>query len=339
MVHWKDNPRLMLVLMVSLVLLLGSQWVHGWSSQHPGSRHSTRGHHDRQQLQNITLAIILPQKNTDYPWAWPRIGPAVERAIQTINSDSALLPNHHLTYVFKNSENEDGICSESVAPLMAVDLKLAYDPWAFIGPGCSYSASPVGLFTTHWKVPMVTAGAPAIAFDKVGDRGKIYPSITNTGPTHKKLGKFALRICEKFGWREHVLLLFSDSTMDDRPCYFAVEGLFTELREVNITVVDIVLRENKPVNYSDIIPDIQQSARGNARVQAECGDLLSQELAPDPSLGAASLLGRSANNLTREQRTAQLLSSQTRQSQDVGQPSGFRRSPPLAGIDGKLVDR
>uniref|UniRef100_A0A8C4DTN1 Guanylate cyclase n=1 Tax=Dicentrarchus labrax TaxID=13489 RepID=A0A8C4DTN1_DICLA len=186
----------------------------------------TRGHHEHRALQNITLAVILPQNNTYYPWAWPRIGPALERAIRTVNANPTLLPDHHLTYAFKNSQDKDGICSESVAPLMAVDLKLAYDPWAFIGPGCSYTASPVGLFTTHWDVPMVTAGAPAVAF-----YGGVYPSITNTGPTHKKLGKFALRICEHFGWREHVMLMFSDNKVDDRPCYFAVEGLYTELKK------------------------------------------------------------------------------------------------------------
>uniref|UniRef100_A0A8D0D6M9 Guanylate cyclase n=1 Tax=Sander lucioperca TaxID=283035 RepID=A0A8D0D6M9_SANLU len=215
----------------------------------------TRGHPERRALQNITLAVILPQSNTDYPWAWPRIGPALERAIKTVNDDPTLLPDHHLTYVFKNSENKNGICSESIAPLMAVDLKFAYNPWAFIGPGCSYTSSPVGLFTTHWDVPMVTAGAPAVAF-----YGGVYPSITNTGPTHKKLGKFALRICEHFKWREHVMLMFNDNKVDDRPCYFAVEGLYTELKSINITLVDRVFEENKlPINYSQIISDIQRN--------------------------------------------------------------------------------
>uniref|UniRef100_A0A8D3BSJ9 Guanylate cyclase n=1 Tax=Scophthalmus maximus TaxID=52904 RepID=A0A8D3BSJ9_SCOMX len=211
----------------------------------------------RRPHQNITLAVILPQSNTEYPWAWPRIGPALERAVRTVNADPTLLPDHHLTYAFKNSEDKDGICSESIAPLMAVDLKLAHDPWAFIGPGCSYTSSPVGLFTTHWDVPMVTAGAPAVAF-----YGGVYPSITNTGPTHKKLGKFALRICEHFGWREHVMLMFSDNKVDDRPCYFAVEGLYTELKSINITLVDRVFEENKPpINYSQILLDIQNDGR------------------------------------------------------------------------------
>ncbi|KAM3873532.1 atrial natriuretic peptide receptor 1-like [Diretmus argenteus] len=255
MAYRKDGARLLLVLLVAL----GLQPAHGGRSSHrPGSQQrQPRGHHERQERQNITLAVILPQKNTDYPWAWPRIGPALERAVQTVNNDPTLLPDHHLTYAFKNSEDKDGICSESIAPLMAVDLKFAYNPWAFIGPGCSYTASPVGLFTTHWDVPMVTAGAPAMAFD-----GSAYPSITNMGPTHKKLGKFAVRICEHFGWREHVMLLFSDNKVDDRPCYFAIEGLYTQLTKANITIEERVFEENNPpVNYSDILYDIRNEGR------------------------------------------------------------------------------
>ncbi|KAM7382846.1 hypothetical protein PAMP_002547 [Pampus punctatissimus] len=254
MACWKEGNTLLMVLLVLLVLLNPAA---GLSSRHRSLRRQTRGHHKHRAHHNITLAVILPQSNTDYPWAWPRIGPALVRAVKTVNADPTLLPDHHLTYAFKNSEDKEGICSESIAPLMAVDLKLAYDPWAFIGPGCSYTSSPVGLFTTHWDVPMVTAGAPAVAFYGGG-----YPSITNTGPTHKKLGKFALRICEHFGWREHVMLMFNDNKVDDRPCYFAVEGLYTELKNVNITLVDRVFEENKPpINYSQILADIQNDGR------------------------------------------------------------------------------
>uniref|UniRef100_A0A7N9ARU9 Guanylate cyclase n=1 Tax=Mastacembelus armatus TaxID=205130 RepID=A0A7N9ARU9_9TELE len=254
MACWKEGAIVLLVLLI----LFDLQPVTVQSSHNSSLRRLTRRHLERRALQNITLAVILPQTNTRYPWAWPRIGPALERAVKTINADPTLLPDHHLSYAFKSSENKNGTCSESIAPLMAVDLKFAYDPWAFIGPGCSYTASPVGLFTTHWDVPMVTAGAPAVAF-----YDGIYTSITNTGPTHKKLGRFALRICEHFGWREQVVLMFSDDKLDDRPCYFAVEGLYTELKSINITPVDQVFEENKlPINYTQIISESQNNGRG-----------------------------------------------------------------------------
>ncbi|KAM9806884.1 atrial natriuretic peptide receptor 1 isoform X2 [Syngnathus typhle] len=211
----------------------------------------------RPEPHNVTLAVILPESNMGYPWAWPRVGPALEQAVRRVNADPTLLPGLRLSYVFKSSEDKDGICSETVAPLMAVDLKLAYDPWAFIGPGCSYTSSPVGLFTAHWDVPMVTAGAPAVAF-----YGGVYPSITNTGPTHKKLGKFALRICQRFGWLRHVMLMFNDDKVDDRPCYFAAEGLYDELKRINITLMDSVFEENRPhLDYAQILADVHNEGR------------------------------------------------------------------------------
>ncbi|KAM9723793.1 LOW QUALITY PROTEIN: atrial natriuretic peptide receptor 1-like [Menidia menidia] len=206
--------------------------------------------------EDITLAVVLPRSNTAYPWALPRVGPALRRAVAAVNADAALLPGRRLRLAFGSSEDAAGVCSESVAPLVAVDLRLAHDPWAFLGPGCCYTASPVGFFTTHWGLPMVTAGAPALAF-----YGGVYPSITNTGPTHRKLGRFALRLCERLGWRRHVALLFGDNKADDRPCYFAAEGLYAELRRANLTVVDSVFEENRNINYSQILDDIQSSGR------------------------------------------------------------------------------
>ncbi|XP_070292357.1 atrial natriuretic peptide receptor 1-like [Salvelinus sp. IW2-2015] len=205
--------------------------------------------------QNVTLAAILPLHNTEYPWAWPRVGPALIRALERVNDEPTLLPGHRLRIVYDSSESKDGVCSDSVAPLVAVDLKFSYDPWAFIGPGCDYASSPVGRFTTHWDVPMVTAGAAAIGFN-------MYTSITNTGPTHKKLGDFGVRLHRHFGWHRHAMLMFSDNKEDDRPYYFTAEGLYTQLQLDNITTADKVFNEQTgPVQYDDLISDISQSAR------------------------------------------------------------------------------
>ncbi len=183
----------------------------------------------------------------------------LDRAIARINADPTLLPQHHVRHIFANSENGDGICSESIAPLMAVDLKFEHNPWAFIGPGCDYTSSPVGLFTAHWGLPMITAGAPAVAFMQM----EMYTSITNTGPTHKKLGEYALHLYKHFGWHQHSLLMFSDTKMGERACYFALEGLYTEMHEDNITTMDLVFEENKgPVNYSELLHKIQDDGRG-----------------------------------------------------------------------------
>lgn len=199
--------------------------------------------------------------NTAYAWAWPRVAPALYRAIDRINSDPTLLPGLRLRLVHGSSENRDGFCSDLVAPLVAVDFKFSYDPWAFIGPGCDYASAPVGRFTSHWEVPMVTAGARAIGF-------KHFDAVTNTGPTHKKLGEFTGTMQWYFGWHRHAMLVYSDkkdNNNDDRQCYFTVEGLYTVLQEEkNISVVDRVFETDK-VSYEELIRDISQRGRGEAR--------------------------------------------------------------------------
>lgn len=205
-------------------------------------------------LQEVTLAAILPLTNTDYAWAWPRVAPALHQAVRRVNSDPWLLPGLKLQLIHGSSENCDGFCSDSMAPLVAVDLKQSHDPWAFIGPGCDYSSSPVARFTTHWKVPMVTAGARAIGFE-------LYAAVTNTGPTHKKLGEFGLSIQETFGWRQHAMLIYSDNkdANDDRPCYFTVEGLYTVLGKQNITVHDHVIEAD--FSYKSVVQEIRDNGR------------------------------------------------------------------------------
>ncbi|KAK5855546.1 hypothetical protein PBY51_005642 [Eleginops maclovinus] len=211
-------------------------------------------------LQVVTLAAILPLTNTDYAWAWPRVAPALHRAVRRVNSDPALLPGLELRLVHGSSENRAGFCSDSMAPLVAVDLKLAYDPWAFIGPGCDYSSSPVARFTTHWDVPMVTAGARAVGF-------MVLSAVTNTGPTQKKLGELGAQLQEAFGWRRHAMLVFSDNkdANNDRPCYFAVEGLYLMLGRQNISIQEHVIDPDN-LNYRAIV----QKIRDNGRVVYLC---------------------------------------------------------------------
>ncbi|CAF89962.1 unnamed protein product [Tetraodon nigroviridis] len=210
----------------SLLLLLGLRVPPGRSSRCADNATSDQT--------VVTLAAILPLTNTDYAWAWPRVAPALLRAVR---------------------RNRGGFCSDSIAPLVAVDLKQSDDPWAFIGPGCDYSSSPVARFSTHWDVPMVTAGARAMGFDQ-------YAAVTNTGPTHKKLGELGLRVQEAFGWRQHAMLVYSDNKddSDDRPCYFAVEGLYLLLGARNISTRDYSFSLDG-LNLRAVVQEIRQHGR------------------------------------------------------------------------------
>lgn len=211
---------------------------------------------------NLTVAVVLPARNTTYPWAWPRVGPAVRLAVAEINArPGLLLPGYALRLVFGTSEDDQGLCSDSVAPLSAVDLKMNHHPDAFLGPGCIYSAAPVARFTQHWGLPLVTAGAEAVDFD---NKGHEYALTTRTGPSHGKLGSFAAALNLHFNWTSRALLLYWDHKKDERPCYFAVEGLYMKLRAMNnMTVEDIPFSDT---NYTALVQHIQQKARSKSRL-------------------------------------------------------------------------
>uniref|UniRef100_A0A8C3QM12 Receptor ligand binding region domain-containing protein n=1 Tax=Cyanoderma ruficeps TaxID=181631 RepID=A0A8C3QM12_9PASS len=145
--------------------------------------------------------------NLTYPWAWPRVGPAVRLAAAAVNSRRDLLPGFTLGWVFGDSEDRHGVCSEMAAPLVAVDLRLAHHPAAFLGPGCVYSAAPVARFTSHWQLPLVTAGAEAHGFD---DKSEEFGLTTRAGPSHRKLGELGVQLHRRFNWTRRALLVYWD---------------------------------------------------------------------------------------------------------------------------------
>ncbi|XP_063002092.1 atrial natriuretic peptide receptor 1 isoform X2 [Elgaria multicarinata webbii] len=203
---------------------------------------------------NLTIAVVLPEHNTTYPWAWPRVGPAIELAIRKINARPDLLPGYTVQKVFGTSEDHFGVCSDYAAPVSAVDLKMMYNPYVFIGPGCIYSCAPVARFTRHWGLPLVTAAAEAIGFDNKEE----YALTTRAGPSHSKLGGFGVRLNQRFNWTSHVMLLYQDINKDDRPYFFSLEGLFIKFLALNMTVEHIDFAE---ANYTDLIQEMKEKGR------------------------------------------------------------------------------
>ncbi|XP_078740670.1 atrial natriuretic peptide receptor 1-like isoform X3 [Lampetra fluviatilis] len=216
---------------------------------------------DTQQPVNVTLAVLLPLNNTRYAWAWRRVGPAIQLAIERVNGAAeAFTPALRLRPVYGNSEDAHGQCSESAAPLAAVDLKLEHNPAVFLGPGCVYPAAPVARFTTHWKVPLLTAGATASGFDT--KEGGAYALVTRAGPSHGKLGGYVRRLHAHFNWTRRAMLLFNDEKTDDRPCFFATEGIYQELTKLeNITVEHFPFKESEGVDRHKILQEVKKKGR------------------------------------------------------------------------------
>lgn len=208
---------------------------------------------------DLTVAVVLPLANTSYPWSWARVGPAVELALEKVKARPDWLPGWTVRMVLGSSENAAGVCSDTAAPLAAVDLKWEHSPAMFLGPGCVYSAAPVGRFTAHWRVPLLTAGAPALG---IGIKDE-YALTTRAGPSHVKLGDFVTALHRRLGWEHQALVLYADRLGDDRPCFFIVEGLYMRVRErLNITVHHQEFVEGDPDHYTKLLRAVRRKGRG-----------------------------------------------------------------------------
>ncbi|XP_068945267.1 atrial natriuretic peptide receptor 2 isoform X2 [Petaurus breviceps papuanus] len=207
---------------------------------------------------NLTLAVVLPEHNLSYAWAWPRVGPAVTLAMEALGR--ALPVDLHFV-----SSEMDGACSEYLAPLNAVDLKLYNDPDLLLGPGCVYPAASVARFASHWRLPLLTAGAVASGF---AAKSEHYRTLVRTGPSAPKLGEFVVTLHGHFNWSARAALLYLDARTDDRPHYFTIEGVFEALQGNNLSVQhQVYTREpGGPEQATHFI-------RANGRIVYICGPL------------------------------------------------------------------
>uniref|UniRef100_A0A8C5P3Z9 Guanylate cyclase n=1 Tax=Jaculus jaculus TaxID=51337 RepID=A0A8C5P3Z9_JACJA len=210
---------------------------------------------------DLKVAVVLPLTNTSYPWSWARVGPAVALALARVKARGDLPRGWTVRTVLGSSEDATGVCSDTAAPLAAVDLKWEHSPAVFLGPGCVYAAAPVARFTAHWRVPLLTAGAPALGFAAKDE----YPLMTRAGPSHAKLGEFVAALHGRLRWQHRALVLYAYRPGDDRSCFFLVEGLYLRVRErLNITVDHVEFAEDDRDHYAMLLRTVQRKGRGGS---------------------------------------------------------------------------
>uniref|UniRef100_A0A7N9AYX8 Guanylate cyclase n=1 Tax=Mastacembelus armatus TaxID=205130 RepID=A0A7N9AYX8_9TELE len=207
---------------------------------------------------NITVVVMLPDNHHKYPWALPRVFPAILMAYEDLHSKHGLLLGRSINIL--NYSTEDpiaGSCAESRAQVVAVDAKLYIRPDAFFGPGCVYPLASVGRFASHWKLPLITAGGPAYGFDKQEE----YRTIVRSGPSTTKLGDFATVLHTHFNWTSRAIVIFYDLRQDDRPHYFLSEGIFLNLKEEMNISVEAQPYEDDVKYYKDLITFMKERGR------------------------------------------------------------------------------
>uniref|UniRef100_A0A673AQ60 Atrial natriuretic peptide receptor 2 n=1 Tax=Sphaeramia orbicularis TaxID=375764 RepID=A0A673AQ60_9TELE len=207
---------------------------------------------------NITVAVMLPDNPHKYPWALPRVFPAILMAHEDLHGKHGLLLGRTVNILnFSTEDPVAGSCAESRAQVVAVDAKLYIQPDAFFGPGCVYPLASVGRFASHWKLPLITAGGHAYGFD----RREEYRTIVRSGPSTTKLGDFANILHTHFNWTSRAVVIFHDRRHDDRPHYFLSEGIYLQLKqEMNVTV-EAQPYEDEAKYYKELISFMKERGR------------------------------------------------------------------------------
>uniref|UniRef100_UPI0037E8B7D3 atrial natriuretic peptide receptor 2 n=1 Tax=Semicossyphus pulcher TaxID=241346 RepID=UPI0037E8B7D3 len=207
---------------------------------------------------NITVAVMLPDNHLKYPWALPRVFPAILMAHEDLHGKHGLLLGRYINILNYSTEDpEAGSCAESRAQVVAVDAKLYIRPDAFFGPGCVYPLASVGRFASHWKLPLITAGGPAYGFDKREE----YRTIVRSGPSTTKLGDFINVLHTHFNWTSRAVVIFHDLRQDDRPHYFLSEGIYLNLKEEMNVTVEAQPYEDDFKYYKDLITFMKERGR------------------------------------------------------------------------------
>ncbi|XP_046381542.2 atrial natriuretic peptide receptor 1-like [Haliotis rufescens] len=172
----------------------------------------------------VNVGVLLPSTG-DYPWVIQKTLPALEIAIERLNKNTHLLPNHLLHLVVKDSQ-----CSGKEGPLEAIELYRQNHAHVFIGPACDYAVAPVARYSQRWGIPVLTAGALVSAFLDKSE----YNLLTRMVGPYNKLGDFVLDILRHFKW-QHVGLLYSDfkygANKGKSNCFFQLEAIYLELKK------------------------------------------------------------------------------------------------------------
>lgn len=193
------------------------------------------------------IGVILPF-NDSYLWSVPKTRPAIEYAVETVNAWPFLV-DEQLEVLFADSQ-----CSDTYAPLEAMQMHLNRRVDVFIGPVCDYAVAPIARFSPIWNIPVITGGALVRAFvDK-----RQYSLLTRIAGSYEKLGEFFVRVYEKFAWNV-TSLIYSANLGVRQPLgrstnYFIMESVYGALTQYlrqadkKSTIHHFSFDENAPTN-------------------------------------------------------------------------------------------
>lgn len=198
--------------------------------------------------ETIEVLAFLPQNNT-YLFSSARVAPAVLYAERRLKTDARFSGFHF------NIHFEDSDCVNS-AMFTLVERSCAQKPHLILGPVCEYEAAAVVRLASHWKVPVISAGALAAGFS---NKNPEFSHLTRIAPSYVKMAEIFEAMFERFDWR-NALLVYEDDRQE-RNCFFTLEGIYHLLPDIHMKTYALV--EGAALDTDVILQDIMET-EGNS---------------------------------------------------------------------------
>lgn len=172
--------------------------------------------------EDVEVLVILPKNNT-YLFSISRVTPAIACAQQILKKEGGPYSGFNFNIQYENSD-----CGND-ALFALVDRSCEKKPDLILGPVCVYAAAQVVRMASHWNIPVISAGALASGFN---NKDKEYSHLTRIAPSYLKMAEMFAAMFQHFAWKGALLIYEED--MEERNCYFALEGVHIVLEGYNI---------------------------------------------------------------------------------------------------------
>ncbi|XP_077201982.1 atrial natriuretic peptide receptor 2-like [Paroedura picta] len=160
----------------------------------------------------VTVGVVVPERNVSYLWAWPRVAPALELALEALQPQLRR-DDLDVNIAFAPAD-KDGDCSEASVLESTRELKSSWDPDVLLGLGCDYTDLRLRGWAKQWGLPLLLAGDDEGPFDST--------TVVYAGPAGlAHLTSFLRGLNEHFNWTSPIVLAFSRQA-HDFPRYFNI---------------------------------------------------------------------------------------------------------------------
>ncbi|KAM6898598.1 guanylate cyclase 2G [Lycodopsis pacificus] len=149
---------------------------------------------------NGSLKLIIGFQapwNMSLPFSAPRLGSAIQLAVEKVNTNPSFLGNYSLEFVYLDTD-----CNPKMSLGGFIHQVWRENVSALFGPACPEEAEVTGLIASTWNIPM---------FGFVGQSSKmdnkdVYDSYINVVPPLKRSSEVLVKTLEFFGW-SHVAMI------------------------------------------------------------------------------------------------------------------------------------